>query len=412
MLQKLWNGVSLAEFNKWHPLTGKILITPEKYIEIWPEAKDWFETFALRAQNDINAYLNFILYKFPFEIFKDERIKETLIDMVFVCVEHWVYNRTPIEFNSDASMTFNNGQTQLNSFSIPTINIWDLAPSRMKILANLTQLKDLFDSYDDEKINLNLIDLNEFYTRTEVNALLDEKQNIKDNNLDTKAKEIVPAINEVKSLIPDVTGFETKEETNNFLKNKQNKLIAGANITINENNVISATGKLDALEYYKKIESDNLYVRKEIRTKVEFNLNFVERKDWFESYMNHNAYQYFYNCFKPNKKYLLVIGQVVCDYSLEMLKWIPMVDNDEYTRPTTEIYVNTGKMGYEKYITPLLYPTIIGVGVNRAKFVSEGFNFSILNTRLLGYASEPNLSISKLSDICPYIKEIYEITYK
>gem|GEM_PF-2339342 len=30
-------------------------------------------------------------------------------------------------------MVFNNGQTQINNFATPTINIYDLHPSRMKI---------------------------------------------------------------------------------------------------------------------------------------------------------------------------------------------------------------------------------------------------------------------------------------
>lgn len=136
MINKLLTGVSLENYNNWYPLTGKITETPQQYIQTWPIANDWFKTFAIRTQNDINAYLDFILSKFPFDSFKDELIKETLRDMVYVTAEHWVFNRTPIEFNVDATIQFNNGSQFIASI-IPTINVWDLAPSRMKIWARL-----------------------------------------------------------------------------------------------------------------------------------------------------------------------------------------------------------------------------------------------------------------------------------
>lgn len=175
MINKLWTGVSLENYNNWYPLTGKITETPQKYIKTWLNVNDWFKTFAIRAQNDINAYLDFILSKFPFDSFKDELIKETLRDMVYVCVEHWVFNRTPIEFNVDATIQFNNG-SQFSASSIPTINVWDLAPSRMKILARLTELKQIFSSYNDDEIDVEKIDLKAFYTRNQVDELIEEQK--------------------------------------------------------------------------------------------------------------------------------------------------------------------------------------------------------------------------------------------
>ncbi|WP_338973866.1 hypothetical protein [Spiroplasma endosymbiont of Tricholauxania praeusta] len=171
MINKLWTGVSLENYNNWYPLTGKITETPQQYIQTWPNVNDWFKTFAIRAQNDINAYLDFILSKFPFDSFKDELIKETLRDMVYVMVEHWVFNRTPIEFNVDATIQFNNG-SQFSANSTPTINVWDLAPSRMKIWARLTELKQIFSSYNDDEIDIEKIDLKAFYTRNQVDELI------------------------------------------------------------------------------------------------------------------------------------------------------------------------------------------------------------------------------------------------
>ncbi|WP_395473340.1 hypothetical protein [Spiroplasma endosymbiont of Nomada rufipes] len=175
MINKLWTGVSLENYNNWYPLTGTITETPRQYINTWPNVDDWFKTFAIRAQNDINAYLDFILSKFPFDSFKDELIKETLRDMVYVMVEHWVFNRTPIEFNVDATIQFNNGN-QFSASSTPTINIWDLTPSRMKIWARLTELKQIFSNYNNDEIDVEKIDLKAFYTRNKVNELIQEQK--------------------------------------------------------------------------------------------------------------------------------------------------------------------------------------------------------------------------------------------
>ncbi|WP_342218497.1 hypothetical protein [Spiroplasma endosymbiont of Amphimallon solstitiale] len=175
MINKLWTGVSLENYNNWYPLTGKITESPPQYIKTWPNVNDWFKTFAIRAQNDINAYLDFILSKFPFDSFKDELIKETLRDMVYVMVEHWVFNRTPIEFNVDANIQFNNG-SQFSANSIPTINVWDLAPSRMKIWARLTELKQIFSNYNDDEIDVEKIDLKAFYTRNQVDELIEQQK--------------------------------------------------------------------------------------------------------------------------------------------------------------------------------------------------------------------------------------------
>ncbi len=175
MINKLWTDVSLENYNNWYPLTGKIIETPQQYINTWPNVNDWFKTFAIRAQNDINAYLDFILSKFPFDNFKDELIKETLRDMVYVCVEHWVFNRTPIEFNVDATIQFNNG-TSFSANSIPSINVWDLAPSRMKIWARLTELKQVFLNYSEDELDVDKIDLKAFYTKNQVDELIKEQK--------------------------------------------------------------------------------------------------------------------------------------------------------------------------------------------------------------------------------------------
>ncbi len=95
--------------------------------------------------------------------------------MVYVCVEHWVFNRTPIEFNVDATIQFNNG-TSFSANSIPSINVWDLAPSRMKIWARLTELKQVFLNYSEDELDVDKIDLKAFYTKNQIDELIKEQK--------------------------------------------------------------------------------------------------------------------------------------------------------------------------------------------------------------------------------------------
>ncbi len=131
----------------------------------------------------------------------------------------------------------------------------------------------------------------DYYTKQETNDLLDKKQNINDNNLQTTVKQIVPAINENKTNIDkkqDKLKYVRENQWGAFeyidfgtipftgdkdippvkyvhkfidekISKKQDKLIAGANIHISDTNVISATGgneppNLD--NYYTKPEVD------------------------------------------------------------------------------------------------------------------------------------------------------------
>ncbi|WP_375318246.1 hypothetical protein [Spiroplasma endosymbiont of Virgichneumon dumeticola] len=108
-----------------------------------------------------------------------------------------------------------------------------------------------------------------YYTKKETNTLLDKKQDISDENLQTKNKTIVSAINEVKNVndTQDLHISQIKTEVTNVqgvLVLKQNKLIAGTNITIDKDNKISATGgKTDLTDYYKKEETNKLLDKKQ-----------------------------------------------------------------------------------------------------------------------------------------------------
>ncbi|WP_342218702.1 hypothetical protein [Spiroplasma endosymbiont of Amphimallon solstitiale] len=73
--------------------------------------------------------------------------------------------------------------------------------------------------------------------------------------------------------------YYTKLETNNLLDKKQDKLIAGTNITIDENNKISATGrKTNLTDYYKKEEVDKKLEDTEKKFPVAFQLNAVSQE--------------------------------------------------------------------------------------------------------------------------------------
>ncbi|APE74136.1 hypothetical protein [Spiroplasma citri] len=99
MLNELWDGVTLENYNNFNPMTGKITQVPVRYNKFFKnDVELWFKTFALRAQNMINSYLNYPFTKLKFETFKDPLLKKICINMVFITIEHWTFNRIPVEF--------------------------------------------------------------------------------------------------------------------------------------------------------------------------------------------------------------------------------------------------------------------------------------------------------------------------
>ena len=85
---KLWEEMSLEEYNASYRLTGLITEVPLKYNKLYSNVEEWFTTFDIQAQDDINAYLNFIFYKFPYHTFKNQRIKEIIRKMIYIIIEH------------------------------------------------------------------------------------------------------------------------------------------------------------------------------------------------------------------------------------------------------------------------------------------------------------------------------------
>ncbi|APE73963.1 hypothetical protein [Spiroplasma citri] len=143
MLNELWDGVTLENYNNFNPMTGKITQVPVRYNKFFKnDVELWFKTFALRAQNMINSYLNYPFTKLKFETFKDPLLKKICINMVFITIEHWTFNRIPVEFFTSATM--NIGDINYSSQNDPMATWQGLLPTYAKSLANLTTLKKCF----------------------------------------------------------------------------------------------------------------------------------------------------------------------------------------------------------------------------------------------------------------------------
>ncbi len=188
MLNELWQNVTLENYNNFNPMTGKITQVPVRYNKFFKDDVElWFKTFALRAQNMINSYLNYPFTKLKFETFKDPLLKKICINMVFITVEHWIFNRILIEFFTSASMSV--GDINYSSQNDPMATWQGLLPTYAKSLANLTTLKKMFRTFQEEGIDLTMIDLEAYYTQLEVDALLEKEKTERiqtDNKLEKK----------------------------------------------------------------------------------------------------------------------------------------------------------------------------------------------------------------------------------
>ncbi|RUO85795.1 hypothetical protein, partial [Spiroplasma endosymbiont of Megaselia nigra] len=174
----------------------------------------WFKTFALRAQNMINSYLNYPFSKLKFETFKDTLLKKICINMVFITIEHWTFNRIPIEFFTSANMSVGNINYSSQNDHMAT---WQgLLPTYAKSLANLTTLKKMFRTFQEEDIDLTMIDLEAYYTQLEVDALIEKEKT-----------EIIETDDKLDKKIDNLSN-ETKEN----LDKKQDKLTKNSNLEI------------------------------------------------------------------------------------------------------------------------------------------------------------------------------------
>ncbi len=216
MLNELWQNVTLENYNNFIPMTGKITQVPVRYNKFFKgDVELWFKTFALRAQNMINSYLNYPFSKLKFETFKDPLLKKICINMVFITIEHLTFNRIPIEFFTSANM--NVGDINYSSQNDPMATWQGLLPTYAKSLANLTTLKKMFRTFQEENIDLTMIDLEAYYTQLEVDALLDKViiEKISDDKIEKIKKEILDELKK-SIVIPDVSEWEVVD-TSDFV---------------------------------------------------------------------------------------------------------------------------------------------------------------------------------------------------
>ncbi len=146
MLNELWQNVTLENYNNFNPMTCKITQVQVNYNKLFKgDVELWFKIFALRSQNMINSYLNYPFSKLKFETFKEQLLKEICINMVFITIEHWIFNLIPIEFFTSENMSV----CDINYFSPndPMATWQGLLPSYAKSLANLTTLKKMFRTF-------------------------------------------------------------------------------------------------------------------------------------------------------------------------------------------------------------------------------------------------------------------------
>ncbi|CAB1055024.1 hypothetical protein [Spiroplasma endosymbiont of Danaus chrysippus] len=112
---------------------------------------------------------------------------------------------------------------------------------------------------------------NSYPERGKINLIGDIKEIYQYQGIDTPTEFIAE-----ESIERD---YYTKIETNNLLDKKQNKLIAGTNITIDENNKISATGgKVDLSDYYKKEEVDKKLEDTKAQFPIAFQINALSQE--------------------------------------------------------------------------------------------------------------------------------------
>ncbi|WP_338991224.1 hypothetical protein [Spiroplasma endosymbiont of Seladonia tumulorum] len=263
MLNELWQNVTLENYNNFIPMTGKITQVPVRYNKFFKgDVELWFKTFALRAQNMINSYLNYPFSKLKFETFKDPLLKKICINMVFITIEHWTFNRIPIEFFTSANMSV--GDINYSSQNDPMITWQGLLLTYAKSLANLTTLKKMFRTFQEEGIDLTMIDLEAYYTQLEVDALkekektkIDNKTIVKNNNNEIN----VPFDND--TIFYDKTNKVWKSNTANIINAEKimlDPLLNSGKFTINTNGVTGVVDQEISKMLASFIENDLLLV--------------------------------------------------------------------------------------------------------------------------------------------------------
>jgi lipid II:glycine glycyltransferase (peptidoglycan interpeptide bridge formation enzyme) len=111
-------------------------------------------------------------------------------------------------------------------------------PTYAKSLANLTTLKKMFRTFQEEGIDLTMIDLEAYYTQLEVDALIN---NEKDERIETD-KKLESKINTKQDIVNKSTNLELNNLiANNTIESKTE--IKSVNITTNDLEIKNITAE-------------------------------------------------------------------------------------------------------------------------------------------------------------------------
>ncbi|WP_215826550.1 hypothetical protein [Spiroplasma endosymbiont of 'Nebria riversi'] len=97
--------------------------------------------------------------------------------MIYILIEHWVFNRVPVEFFVDATNNLNTSSTSYIASTLAN-NTQDMIPQRVTALDNFTELKNFLIPYNDENtVDANMIYLGLYYSKFVVDKLLENEKN-------------------------------------------------------------------------------------------------------------------------------------------------------------------------------------------------------------------------------------------
>ncbi|WP_338979117.1 hypothetical protein [Spiroplasma endosymbiont of Panzeria rudis] len=155
----------------------------------------------------------------------------------------------------------------------------------------------------------------DYYTKLETNNLLDKKQNINDDALQTVSKQIVPAINEINNKIPNLSDYYKKEEVDKKLEDVKSQFPIAfqinaisaeiPNLETTDKTIAGAINELKEKIKDKKFSND--YFKYNTETN-EIALNDEENSLLCKDLLENNEYKLLKN---QNKKLLQAINEIL-----------------------------------------------------------------------------------------------------
>ncbi|WP_342274508.1 hypothetical protein [Spiroplasma endosymbiont of Phycita roborella] len=155
----------------------------------------------------------------------------------------------------------------------------------------------------------------DYYTKLETNNLLDKKQNINDDALQTVSKQIVPAINEINNKIPNLSDYYKKEEVDKKLEDVKSQFPIAfqinaisaeiPNLETTDKTIAGAINELKEKIKDKKFSNDYFKYKTETN---EIALNDEENSLLCKDLLENNEYKLLKT---QNKKLLQAINEIL-----------------------------------------------------------------------------------------------------